>query len=260
MLKNLYVHRRYLIGSFWADFRYRYAGTALGIFWFIVNPLLDALVYSVVFTYLIGFRSGGTRGVSYTLFLLIGLFPWFTFSQIITRGSNSLNSDSLYLRRLPIPTEIFIAKDALVSMLGLFIYMLVLIPLNLVFKNELSWNLLILPVLIFLITALGFGLTLILAHLRVFFPDIGEILGVLVQLWRWTLPINYSLDIFPEPLRSIMVFNPPYYFITSFRDVFLDKQLPSPTAWLHMVSWVIFFWAAGAFIAHQLGAEVKDQM
>jgi ABC-type polysaccharide/polyol phosphate export permease len=260
MLKNLWFHRRYLLGSFWADFRFRYAGTALGLFWFIFNPLLEALVYSVVFTYLIGFRSGGTRGTAYTLFLLIGLFPWFTFSQIITRGSNALNSDSVFLRRLPIPSEVFIAKDALVSMLGLFIYMLVLIPLSLIFNNGLSWSLLILPVLIFLITALGFGMTLILAHLRVFFPDIGEILNVLVQLWRWTLPINYSVDVFPDWLRTIMEFNPPYYFITSFRDVFLDKQLPPPVAWLFMVAWVIFFGLIGAFVAHRLGNEVKDQM
>ena len=260
MLKNLFTHRRYLLGSFWADFRFRYAGTALGLFWFIINPLLEAAIYSVIFTYLIGIRTGGTRGVSYTLFLLTGLFPWLTFSQIITRGSNSLYSESVYLRRLPIPSDVFVAKDALVSMLSLLIYMVVLIPLNLLFKNALSWNLLILPVLVFLITALGFGISLILAHLRVFFPDIGEVLAVLVQLWRWTLPINYSLDIFPDWLRSIMLFNPPYYFITSFRDVLIDRKIPSIESWLYMSLWVLLFGLLGSFVARRLGSEVKDLM
>ena len=261
MLKNLYHHRYYLLGSFWTDFRFRYAGTALGLFWFIVNPLLEALLYSIVFSYLIGARSGGTRGVSYTLFLLVGLFPWFAFTHIITRGSNSLNISALYLRRLAISTDVFIAREALISMFSLFIYILILIPVNLIFDNALSWNILVVPALIFLFIAMGFGISLTLAHLRVFFPDVGEVLGVMVQLWRWTLPINYSYDIFPDILRSILIlFNPPYYFITSFRDVFLERRLPSPEAWLHMIAWVLFFGMIGSFVSNRLGAEVKDQM
>ena len=260
MLKNLYIHRRYLLGSFWTDFRFRYAGTALGVFWFIVNPLLEAAIYSVVFTYLIGLRSQGTRGVSYTLFLLIGLMPWLSFSTMITRGSNALNSASIFLRRLSIPTDIFIAKEALISMLTLVIYIVILIPVNLLFSNPLSWNLLILPILIFLFIALGFGFSLILAHLRVLFPDIGEVLGVLVQLWRWTLPINYSIDVFPDWIQTIFKYNPPYYFITSFRDVFIERRLPSLEAWLYMVAWVLVLGLLGSFVAGRLGAEVKDQM
>jgi ABC-type polysaccharide/polyol phosphate export permease len=260
MLRNLYIHRRYLFGSFWTDFRFRYAGTALGVFWFIVNPLLEATIYSVVFTYLIGLRSQGTREVSYTVFLLIGLMPWLSFSTMLTRGSNALNSASIFIRRLSIPTDIFVAKEALISMFSLFIYIVILIPISLLFGNPLSWNLLILPILIFLFIALGFGFSLTLAHLRVFFPDIGEVLGVLAQLWRWTLPINYSIDILPDWLQTIFKYNPPFYFITSFRDVFLERRLPSLEAWLYMVGWILFFGGLGSFVAHRLGAEVKDQM
>jgi ABC-type polysaccharide/polyol phosphate export permease len=186
--------------------------------------------------------------------------PWLSFSTMLTHGSNSLNSASTFLRRLALPTEIFIAKEALVSMLGLFLYIIILIPVNVLFGNLLSWNLLILPVLIFLFIALGFGFSLILAHLRVFFPDVGEVLGVLVQLWRWTLPINYAIEVLPDWLQKIFRYNPPYYFITSFRIVFLDRQFPPLEAWLYMIGWVLFFGAIGSFVAHRLGAEVKDQM
>jgi ABC-type polysaccharide/polyol phosphate export permease len=260
MLRNLYTYRRYLLGSFWTDFRYRYAGTALGVFWFIVTPLLEATLYSIVFSYLIGARSGGTRGVSYTLFLLSGLFPWFAFSHIITRGSNALNASSLYLRRLAISSDVFIAREALIAMFSLLIYTLILLPINLIFGNSLSWHVLVLPVLIFLFIAMGYGISLSLAHLRVFFPDLGEVLGVLVQLWRWTLPINYSYDIFPENIRSILLLNPPYYFITAFRDVLIEKRLPSIEAWLHMMGWVLVFGVVGSFISGRLESDVKDQM
>jgi ABC-type polysaccharide/polyol phosphate export permease len=260
MVRNLYIHRRYLFGSFWTEFRFRYAGTVLGVFWFIVNPLLEVAIYSLVFSYLIGIRSQGATGVSYTLFLMVGLMPWLSFSTTITRGSNALNSASTFLRRLAIPTDIFVAKETLISMLTLLIYVVILIPINLLFSNPLSWSLLVLPILIFLFIGLGFGLSLSLSHLRVLFPDIGEVLGVLVQLWRWTLPINYSLDILPDWLAPIFKLNPPYYFIVSFRDVFLEKRLPSLEAWLYMVGWVVIFGLLGSFVSRRLSAEVKDQM
>ena len=259
MLKNLYIHRRYLLGSFWADFRYRYAGTALGLFWFVINPLLEAMVYTIVFTQLIGFRSGGTRGVSYTLFLITGLFPWLTLSQTINRVSNSLNMESTYLKRLPIPSDVFVAKGALVSTFSLIVYMVVLIPISLLFGNALSWTWLLIPVLVILFGALGFGISLILAHLRVFFPDLGEILGVLVQLWRWTLPINYSIEIFPSQLRSLLAYNPPYY-LSSFRDLIIDKQPPPIIGWVHMLGWTLVFITFGSIISKRLGSDVKDQL
>src|SRR5574339_672087 len=227
MIKDLFIHRRYLFGSFWTEFRYRYSGTALGFFWFIVNPLLDALIYTIVFSQLIGLRTGGGQGTTYAIFLIAALFPWLTFSRIITEGSNSLNTNSIYVRRLAVPPSIFIAKDTLVSLLSLMIYLAVLLPINLILGHHLSWSLLFIPPLAALLALLGFGISLILGHLRVFFPDVGEILPALVNLWRWTLPINYSYDIFPDWLRRIMQFNPPYLFIKSFRDIIVGYEVPS---------------------------------
>jgi ABC-type polysaccharide/polyol phosphate export permease len=259
MLKNLFVHRRFLFGSFWSEFRFRYAGSVLGVFWFIVNPILEAALYSFVFSYLIGLRGDG-RGDSYIIFLLCGLFPWLGFSSLISRGSNALNTSAVYLRRLAVSTDVFVAKESLIALMSLLIYMIILIPANMAFGNQLSWSMLILPVLAFLLVALGFGVSLILSHLRVFFPDVGEILGVLIQLWRWTLPINYSLDMMPEWARTIMQFNPPYYFFASIRDVYLNGKLPSSVAWIHMLAWTFVFGLLGSIVSKRLGSEVKDLM
>jgi lipopolysaccharide transport system permease protein len=260
MIKNLYRHRQYLFGSFWADFRYRYAGTALGIFWFIVNPLLDAFIYTVIFSQLMQLRTGGGRGISYTIFLLAGLFPWLTFSRIITVGSNSLNAGALYLRRLAIPPGIFIAKDVLVSLFSFFIYILVLIPINLFLGHLPSWHLILIPAVAILFAVMGFGMSLILGHLRVFFPDIAEVLPALMQLWRWTLPINFSQEIFPEWLRAIMQFNPPYYFILSFRSIIIDREMPQPVNWIYMMIWALLFFVLGSVVTRLLESDIRDQM
>ena len=260
MLKNLYTHRRFLFGSFWSEFRYRFAGSSLGIFWFVVNPILEAIIFSFVFNFLVSLKSQGLRGSSFTIYLLTGLFPWMAFSVMISQGSNALSAASLFLRRLSVTTDVYVAKESLIAMLSLAIYAVILIPVDLFFGESLSWAMLALPALIFLFVCLGFGISLIVSHLRVFFPDVGEVLGVLVQMWRWTLPINYPLDIMPEWAREVMKYNPPYYFIMSFRDIYLDGKLPAPEAWLIMFGWAALFVSIGAVVSKVLGAEVKDQM
>lgn len=260
MLKNLYIHRSYLLGSFWADFRYRYAGTAMGFFWFILTPLFEVVIYSIVFSQLITLRSGGAKGISYTLFLITALFPWLAFAHMITRGSNSLNSQIVYLRRLSIPPDVFVAKDVLYSFFSLLVYLIILIIAAPFMGGILGWSLLYLPILSILFCLLGFGFSLTVAHLRVLFPDLGEVLNVLVNLWRWTLPIMYVDDGFPDALRAVMRLNPPYYFIKSFRGVFLDSGFPTIEAWLYMLLWVVISLVIGGFVARGLRHEVKDML
>ena len=258
MLKNLYVNRRYILGSFWTDFRYRYAGTALGFFWFFINPLLEAAIYAIVFTQLISIRSGGGQGISYTLFLTSGLFPFLAFSQLINRASNAIKANALYMRRSVVPSEVFVFKETLLSAFSLMIYLVLLVPISLAAGNAVSAMALLMPLFAVLLMALGFGISLPLANLRVLFPDLGEIISVLLQLWRWTLPIMFSDAKFPPLLRRLMSLNPPYYFIHSFRDVLIDHALPSWEAWLSMIFWIVVTLAAAQFVAGRLRNEVKD--
>lgn len=258
MLRNIFTYRRYLLGSFWTDLRYRYAGTALGFFWFIINPLLEVFIYAVVFTQLISIRSGGGRGVSYTLFLVSGLFPWLAFSQFINRGSNAIIASALYLRRSLIPPEVFVFKEMLMALFSLLIYLILILPVSIIVKNQMTWTALLLPLFALLLLLLGFGLSLALANLRVLFPDMSEIVAFVLQLWRWTLPIMYTDTTFPVVLRQIMKLNPPYYFIQSFRDAIIEHVLPTNTAWLMMLFWIVASLGLGSIVSSKLHSEVKD--
>jgi homopolymeric O-antigen transport system permease protein len=258
MLKNLYTYRRYLLGSFWTDLRYRYAGTALGFFWVIVNPILEVLIYAVVFSQIVTIRSGGGRGISYVLFLTSGLFPFLAFSQMISRGSNAIKSNALYMRRSLVPSEVFVFKEGLLTSFSFLIYLVLLIPISLVANNPLTWQVLLMPFFAVLLLLLGFGMAIPLANFRILFPDLGEIIPVLLQLWRWTLPIMFSDKDFPGWLRRLMSINPPYYFIHSFRDVLIDHQIPSWGAWISIGFWIIVFIIIAQLVSRWLRNEVKD--
>ncbi len=258
MFKNLYNHRRYLLESFWTDIRYRYAGTALGFFWVIVTPLLEVLIYAVVFSQIVSIRSGGDRGISYTLFLTSGLFPFIAFSQMINRGMNAIRSNSIYVRRSLVPSEVFVFKEALLAGFTFLIYLIFLIPISIFADNPLTWRVLLMPVFAIFLLILGFGISLPLANLRILIPDLGEMIPVLLQLWRWTLPIMFTDKNFPDWLRRLMSFNPPYYFIRSFRDVLIEHTIPPIQAWVSMGLWVAFFLVMAHLISQQLRKEVKD--
>lgn len=258
MLKNLYTHRRYLLSSFWTEFQYRYSGTSLGMLWMFVGPLFEVLIYAVVFSQIVSIRSSGGRGISYTLYLTSGLFPFFAFSQMLNRGSNAIKKNALLMRRALVPAEVFVLKEGLLVGFTLSIYLIFLIVISVIAKNPLSWTAALMPVFGILLFILSYGLALILANLRILFPDIGEILGIIIRLWRWTLPIFFSDKGFDPWLRRLMSLNPPYYFIRSFRDVLIEHTIPPIGAWLSMGFWIVIFLALASLVTNRLSNEVKD--
>ena len=115
-----------------------------------------------------------------------------------------------------------------------------------------------LPVFAILLMLLGFGFSLPLANLRILFPDLGEIITVGLQLWRWTLPVMFSDAKFPKFLKHLMSLNPPYYFIRSFRDVLIEHRMPPQEAWLSMAFWIVVTMIIAQLVAGWLRHEVKD--
>lgn len=260
MLKNLYKHRRYILENAWADIRYRYAGTGLGVFWNIFNPLLEVAIYTFVFSQIISLRSGGDRGTAYVLFLCAGLFPWFSFSETIMRGSNAFQENANYLRRLAIYPAVFVTKYSITSFINLLIYLALLFLLAIFMGVSPHWTQLLVIPLGLMLQAMALGLTLIFANVRFLIPDVKEIMGALIHLWRWVLPIVYTEDIIPDKFITLFRINPPYYFIQSFRMVFLDHQVPEIKAWLTMLSWTILFGILGSYVSQKLSSDVRDNL
>jgi ABC-type polysaccharide/polyol phosphate export permease len=177
---------------------------------------------------------------------------------MISRGANAIESNALYMRRSLVPAEVFVFKEALLAGFSFLIYLVLLIPISLVANNPITWRVLVMPLSAVFLLLLGFGMAIPLANLRVLFPDLAEIVPVILQLWRWTLPIMFSDEKFPDLLRRIMSLNPPYYFIRSFRDILIEHRLPSFEAWLFMGGWIVFFLLISQMVSRQLRNEVKD--
>jgi ABC-type polysaccharide/polyol phosphate export permease len=257
ILANLYQHRRYIWYSAWSELRYRYADTGMGVFWNIINPLIEIFIYTFIFSLLFSSR---VQGGSYITYLCAGLLPWRVFSETITQGSNAFIQNTIYLKRLPIPAEVFVAKIALTSTFILYIYLAIFLPVNVLFDSKVSWLILLLPLLVLPLQILAFAISLVLANLRILLPDIQPILLAVLPLWSWTLPIVYPDTVFPGFVRPFLYLNPPYAFIMSTRNLILNHQFPELYLLLVMAFWLLFALTIGAFVNQKLRTEVKDAL
>lgn len=255
LFHHLYHYRRYIFYNAWNELHLRYAGTGMGIFWNLIHPICEIIIYTIVFSLLI---SRGTQEHSYALYLTTGLLPWRTFADAIAQGGSAFSQNSTYLKRLAIPPEIFVAKVAVIALLLLFIYLAFLLPLSAMFGGQLGFGILLLPLLAIGLHGLGFGMELALANLQTLFPDIRQILQFLIPLWSWTMPIFYPDTIIPRSIQPFLYLNPPYVLIESIRYVILENRLPGMQAWMIMAAWLIFFVWLGMTVNKTLQDDVRD--
>jgi lipopolysaccharide transport system permease protein len=264
MIQGLFRYRSFIWSNALAELRHRYAGTNLGIVWNVVHPLALIAVYAVVFTHV--FRETELRrnipGVghhfSFLLYLTSALLPWLAFAECVTRGSNAFAENAAYLKKLPVPEQVFVAQTATSATLGLLISFSLLLIVSLLtgLRPTMHWLLLPLPLLAFQV--LGFGLGLLCGTLNVFFRDIGQLVGVALQLALWTVPVVYSKDILPVWAQAILPWHPLYPPIAGIRELFLYESVPNITLWLGMIAWPLAACGLAWLAFNALRTEIRD--
>jgi len=186
-----------------------------------------------------------------------GLLPWLAFSDALSRGTNSLIEHSLYLRKLAIPEEVYIAKSVAASSIYFAILLCFLVILAACDGRSPGILLILLPVISALLLLVAFGVALTLAPLNVLMRDIGQTLPLLLQLGMWLSPILYPAELMPYGIGILQKFNPFSPFLAAFRSVVVDNQIPESGVWLAMVAWAIGTCAIGAVFIQRLRPEVR---
>jgi ABC-type polysaccharide/polyol phosphate export permease len=259
VIASLWAHRRFLVESAVADLRSQYAGSGAGILWHVVYPLAQIAIFTLVFSRIMTVEMpGSSASGGFVLYLCSGLLPWIAFSECVLRGANAFVENAAYLKRLPLPEEVFVAKGALTSALALPVPMLGLAALALAFGRtaELPW--LAVPPVLVLWLCFGFGLGLVLASLNVFLRDIGHVLALMLQLWFWMTPIVYLETILPEAARRALDFNPAYPFIGGLHRAIVFGEWPLGTQWTWMVAWAVAAPLVGLLVLGRVRREIRD--
>lgn len=259
MIVNLYKHRRYIWRTALSDVRNRYAGSAGGAFWNLLQPLALILVFTLVFTQIMTGRAGIIDGPGgYVLYLCSALLPWTAFAECINRGTQSFVANAVYLRKLPIPEQVFVAQSAVATGIGLGISYALLVLVALALGHTPSWHWLLLPVPLAMLIGLGFGLGMALGTINAFVRDVGHVVPILLQIGFWSYPIVYDASFVPDWVASILPLNPVYPSLTAIRTLFLDQRLPGPELWAGMAFWSVAAGAGGYLVLRRLRPELRD--
>jgi ABC-type polysaccharide/polyol phosphate export permease len=135
-----------------------------------------------------------------------------------------------------------------------------LIVINLFSGIGLSWIWLLWPIFSFILLLLAYGLAVVLAIFRVFFSDISEVIRHVLNLWRWTMPIIYTAEVFPERLQPYLRINPPYTFIEVLRNLFLENALPGLYQLAIITAWLVTIFSISSILHKRFESEVRDNL
>jgi lipopolysaccharide transport system permease protein len=257
-LGAVFTYRRYIFVNALSEVRTRYAGTSLGVIWHVAYPLTIVLVLGAVLS---GVASPGSPRLSSLgtgLNIACGLLPWLAFSDALSRGTNSLIEHGLYLRKLAIPEEVYIAKSIAASSVYFGILLCFLLILAACDGRLPDVPFVLLPVICALLLVVAFGVALTLAPLNVLMRDVGQTLPLLLQLGMWLSPILYPAELMPHGIGILQKFNPFSPFLTAFRSVVVKNEIPDGSTWLAMLAWAIGACVVGAVFIQRLRPELRD--
>jgi lipopolysaccharide transport system permease protein len=209
----------------------RHGGTALGAAWTLLVPLANILIFTLVFSRLMGARLD-TLGVSYlgpysySVYLVSGLLAWLLFAGTISRITNVyiekaglITKVRLSLRTLPL---FIVASEFAVFFISLAFFVVFLLAIDFRWTMHWMW----LPVILAVQQLFAFGLGLFFATISVFLRDTGEAVNVALQFWFWLTPIVYVADIIPDHLRFFLSVNPLYHTTSALRATLIAGQTP----------------------------------
>lgn len=212
---------RDLIGLFvWRDFVAVYKQTVLGPLWYLIQPLLTTLVFTVIFGMV---AKLPTDGLPPFLFYLSGVVMWRYFSDCLNKTSGTFIANAnifgkVYFPRLVVPISVVIS-----NLVALFIQLLLLIGFYVYFLTDgfylsPSWQLLLLPLLVAQMAALGLGCGILISSMTTRYRDLNHLVSFGVQLWMYATPVLYPVSFIPSEWSWILKLNPMTAVIEVFRN------------------------------------------
>jgi len=223
-LKGLWRFRDLLHAFAVRDIRLRYRQTALGVTWVVLQPLLSALIFAVVFGFIAKMPS---QGVPYFLIAFSGMMGWTLFQGNLTRVTPSLVANAglvrkIYFPRLLVPLGVVpsVLLDFLVS-LGVMIVLLI------VYRVMPGPGILLFPFSVLIILLLSLGIGLMGSSLAVKYRDVQHIVPFFVQLLMYASPVGYTIAAVPAWLRPYYLLNPLAEPIDVIRWAFLGLGQPN---------------------------------
>ena len=222
-VSEVWQHAELLYFLIWRDVKVRYKQTLLGVVWVVLQPLLGALIFTIIFG---KFAKMPSDGLPYPVFVYAGLVPWTFFATALTRSTNSLVTDAELIAKIYFPRLILPLTAILSSLVDFASGLAVVLAMALWFGITPTVALLAVPFFLLLAVLTALALALWLAPLNSRYRDVGHTVPFIVQAWMFASPVVYPASLVPEQWRVLYGLNPMAGVIEGFRWALLGNTTP----------------------------------
>ena len=224
-LVELWQYRELLYNLTVRDLKVRYKNSALGIAWSLLNPILMMLVFTVVYTVMIG--QSDRR--DYAAFVLCGLLPWNFFSGSVMGGVGSVVNNGYLIKKVYFPRAVLPASIMLSNLVNFLVALPVYFVLAWLLGVQFTPYVLFLPVVMLVEMIFILGMSLLLSALNVFYRDVQQIMEVIILAWFFVTPVIWDVSLLPAsrvvlgvevPVQRLTyILNPMASIIAAYRDI-----------------------------------------
>lgn len=235
------IEQRQIIKSLTVkNLKSKYIGSALGISWAIINPILITLAVAFIFTQVMK-----SEIKHYPIFVLSGLLPWFFFVNSICEATTSLNQNLDILNRFVIPKEIIPISVVLANFINFLIGFVIMLPVFIVLNTGILKYLLLLPLITLLLFIFTLGVSMLFSIINVYFRDLSQLLNIGVMFLFWLTPVFYSLEIIPQKYHLFILVNPATSYVIIYQSLLYRWSLGNLYMWLFCFFFALVSLACG---------------
>lgn len=259
--KEIIQNRKMLLQFSYNDFKSRYSGSMLGIFWAFANPVVTVVTYWFVFV--VGFKQPPTDGqIPFLAFLISGLVPWFYFSDVLGSGTNVFREYSYLVKKVVFNIRILPTAKLISNLFMHAFFLMIAFVCAWAYGYWPTPQTLQIFYYLFCLMAFLTGLTWITASIQPFLPDINQFITVIMQALMWGTPVLWSMSLFIDhpTISFLLKLNPLFYIVQGYRSALFSQGW----FWQH---WALslYFWAVtivlllvGAFMFKKLRPHFSD--
>ncbi len=239
-LRDLWVYRELIYFMTWRDLLVRYKQTVLGILWAVLQPVLQMVVFTLLFNKMAGLSA---EGFPYPIFNFTAVLPWNLFAHALNVAGRSLVTNRNMLTKIYFPRVIIPLASILASVVDFLIGSVVLVALMIYYHLQptahytiqITPAMLTLPLFFLLAFVSTLGVSLWLSALNVIYRDVGHVIPFLTQIWMFITPVVYSSREVSAQWRVIYALNPMVGVVDGFRWAILGTQPPGDTVWVSAI-------------------------
>lgn len=239
-LKYKLLNAEQVISLAYSDFKSRFSGSYLGVFWSIIQPISTILLFWFVFQ--VGFRSNPVDGVPFILWLAAGMIPWNYFYDSWFGGTGTFVSYSYIVKKVVFDVEMLPVVKILASAILNVIFNIILLVIFTIYGEFPGYHIIDMVYFSFCIMAFTLGLSYVTATLNVFIKDVGQFLGIVLQFLMWLTPMMWNYHMM-DSYSWFYKLNPLHYVINGYREALIDGEW-----FFHHWVQMIWFWSITIFL------------